>query len=268
MGIFAFVGQCLAAKEMEGIDLDSKERLVAHRQVLKRKPMLKDVFSEFHHQFMMLDEKFFGGAQGSRIELGAGVYPVKETYHDVLATDIVPSAEHDMVLDAQDMDLDPSSVRAIYGANCFHHFPEPGKFFSELERVLRPGGGAILIEPYYGPLASVMYKHLFSVEGFDKTMDGWDTPATGPASDANQALSYVVFNRDKAQFEEKFPELELVYQKPLHNYMRYFMSGGLNFNSLLPGFLAGPLRVCEFLLRPVAGLFALHQIVVIRRKLK
>ena len=60
--------------------------------------------------------------------------------------------------------------------------------------------------------------------------------------------------------------LEIVYQKPLMNYIRYFMSGGLNFTSLVPGFMETPLRLLEFLMIPVAKLFALHYVIVIKHK--
>jgi len=266
MSFFSSIGAFLSAKEMDGVDINSEDRLVAHRIVLKKKIMLRNVFSEFHDQFMNLDIKFFSDVLGLRLELGAGVCPIKDSYSDVLSTDIVASDDHDIVLDAQSMNLADASVRAIYGSNCFHHFSDPDEFFSELNRVLSSGGGAILIEPYYGPLASIMYQHLFSEEGFDKKMNGWKTPSSGPASDANQALSYVVFKRDLSIFNQKYPDLEIVYQKPLMNYMRYFMSGGLNFVSLVPDFMEVPLRAIEFLMAPFAKFFALHHVIVIRHK--
>ena len=41
-----------------------------------------------------------------------------------------------------------------------------------------PGGGVLLIEPYYGPVASVVFKRLFASEDFDTTMPGWRNDAT------------------------------------------------------------------------------------------
>jgi SAM-dependent methyltransferase len=266
MSFFSFIGSALSAKEMDGVDLNSEDRLVAHRAVLNKKRILRNVFSEFHDQFMNLDIQYFANSSGLRLELGAGVCPIKGSYAEVLSTDIVASDDHDMALDAQSMGLEGASVRAIYGSNCFHHFSDPDKFFLELTRVLSSGGGAILIEPYHGPLASLMYKHLFSVEGFDKKMKGWKTPTSGPASDANQALSYVIFKRDISLFNQKYPELTIVYQRPLMNYMRYFMSGGLNFTSLVPQFMEMPLRIFEFLMIPLVKIFALHHVIVIKRK--
>jgi SAM-dependent methyltransferase len=261
-----FLKKLLMEKEVLSLDINAPERLKVHRAILHRKPMIRNVFIEFHHEFMKLDRQFFGETRGLRVELGAGVCPIRNSYPEVLATDIEQSPIMDQVLDAHNMDLQPESVRAIYGQNCFHHFSHPSAFFSELVRVLTPGGGAILIEPYYGPVAGLIYKHLFASEGFDKLAPVWVTNTEGPMGLANQALSYIVFMRDRKLFDQKFSQLEIVYSKPLTNYLRYFLSGGLNFRALVPRIMEAPLMGIEFLLSPLAWILALHHVIILRRK--
>ncbi len=257
----------LALPELSRVDVDGHSRIDVHGTVLSRKPMLRNVFAECHQLFMELDRKHFGSTEGLRIELGAGVAPVKDTYPEVLATDIVTAPGLDLIIDSQDMDLDTSSVRAFYGQNCFHHFSDPDAFFRELTRVTKPGGGAILIEPFHGPVASVLFKHLFASEIFDKNQTTWKTPqSSGPMYGANQALSYIVFKRDAFELSQKYPSLEIVEQKPLDNYVRYLLSGGLNFRSLVPSWSEGALRGIEAVLRPAAGWLALHHVVVLRHR--
>lgn len=251
--------------DMEHVDVDGADRLLAHERVLANKPMLQKVFADFHHTFRRLDECFFSG-NGERIELGAGVAPIRNSYPDVLATDVVPGDQLDRTLNAQEMDLAEASVRSIYGQNCFHHFPEPNRFFAELQRVLVPGGGAILLEPYYGPVASWMYPRLFSTEGFDKTFPSWETPATGPMNGANQALSYLVFVRDRAIFETKFRDLEIVHQECCTNHFEYLLSGGLNFRQLVPNWLVPLVRFIQRLGLPFNRWTALHHVIVVRKR--
>ena len=255
----------LSDPSLKALDVDGPERLDLHEKVLARKPMLQEVFIEFHHAFHDLAERYFK-VSGLEIELGAGIAPMRNSYPAVLATDIVATAHLDMALNAEAMSLEDGSVRAFYGQNCFHHFPHPGRFFSELQRTLKPGGGAILIEPYYGPFAGFMYKRLFASEGFDKHFPSWDTPSTGPMNGANQALSYIVFVRDRARFEREYPDLEIVHESVCGNYPRYLISGGLNFRQLLPDVLIPVIKGLEKLLYPVRRLLALHHIVVIRRR--
>jgi SAM-dependent methyltransferase len=169
-------------------------------------------------------------------------------------------------VDAQNMPFEDASIRGIYGINCFHHFPDPDKFFKELERVLVKNGGCVLIDPYYGTVAKRFYKKIFDQETFDMTQKKWSNSALGFMNNANQALSYIVFIRDKKEWEKKYPGLEIVYQKPLNNYMRYLLSGGLNFRQVLPSFFSPVIRFFEFLFSPVNSIFALHHIIVIRKK--
>lgn len=255
----------LCEKETLHLDVDGADRMAAHRAVLDRKPMIRHVFEEFHRECLRLDAELFGDTPGLRVELGAGVCPIRRTDPDVLATDVVPADDLDRVLDAQAMDLPDGSVRALYGQNCFHHFPDPAVFLAEATRVLHPGGGAILIEPYHGPLARLLYKRLFASEGFDMSAPGWITAVDGPMHGANQALSYNVFRRDHERFERDFPALRLVHARPLPNALRYFLSGGLNFKSLVPRVLDGPLRAVEGALRPLSRLTALHHVLVLQK---
>ncbi|WP_250962194.1 methyltransferase domain-containing protein [Pseudomonas sp. CG7] len=226
--------------------------------------MLREVFVEFHHGFHRLADRYFK-VEGLEVELGAGIAPMRDSYPEVLATDIVATEQLDMALNAEAMSLGDHSVRAFYGQNCFHHFPHPEQFFTELERTLKVGGGAMLIEPFHAPFAAFLYKRLFKSEGFDMHFPSWETPSTGPMNGANQALSYIVFVRDRQAFERKHPGLEIVHQEICGNYLRYLVSGGLNFRQLLPDALIPVLKLVEKLLHPMRRLLALHHIVVIRR---
>jgi len=83
---------------------------------------------------------------------------------------------------------------------------------------------------------------------------------------ANQALSYIVFVRDRAEFERRFPALELVGSRPLGNYVRYLASGGLNFRQLVPNASAGLLKRLEAAIARANRRLALHQVIVLRRR--
>lgn len=257
----------LSDPSLENMDVDGQDRLAVHSKMLARKRMLREVFSEFHHLFHKLESQFFT-AEGIKAELGAGIAPMRDSYPDVLATDVVFGSHLDGILNAEDMDLDSGSVRVFFGQNCFHHFPHPDNFFSELERVLAPGGGVILLDPYYGPFAAFLYKRLFRTEGFDKHYPSWETPVIGPMNGANQALSYIVFVRDRAEFERKHPTLKIVYQKPNGNYLKYLLSGGLNFRQLLPDVLSPLVDFTQWCMSPLNRWLSLHHTIVIRKEAK
>lgn len=261
-----FLLNLLRDPSLAAMDVDGEERLYLHHEMLRKKRMLREVFTEFHHLFKSLADRLFP-VSGLDVELGGGVALMRDTYPEVLATDAIPAPHLDKVLDAEDMDLPDGLVRVFYAQNCFHHFPHPDLFFAELERTLVPGGGAIILDPYYGPVASFMYKRLFKTEGFDKTYPSWETPTTGPMNGANQALSYIVLVRDRAEFQRKHPSLVIVHEQQVDNYLKYLFSGGLNFRQLLPDWMTGAVTVAEKLLSPFNRWLALHHVIVIRKSI-
>lgn len=254
----------LRHREMDKIDVNGGARLEEHRKKLMSKPMLGEVFVHFHDQFRKLDHQFFNGA-GLELELGSGIAPMRDSYASVLATDIMKAPHLDRVLNAEAMELEGGSVRVFYAQNCFHHFSKPRLFFDELERTLAPGGGVILLEPYYGVFASFLYKRLFKTEGFDKTYPSWETPATGPMHGANQALSYIIFMRDRAEFEQKYPSLRIVHHRLDRYYLKYIFSGGLNFKQICPDKLSPVLALLQICLRPLNRWLALHHVIVLQK---
>jgi SAM-dependent methyltransferase len=257
----------LSEPRLRDVDVEGDERIELHRDILLEKRLLREVFEEFYRLCVALDEEHFSG-RGQRVELGAGTSLFKSLYPEIVSTDIKAAPHLDMVVDAQEMPFPDSSVRAFYAINCFHHLPAPQKFFAELERTLEPGGGCVLIEPYHGPVAARFYERVFDTEHFDKSQAAWDEHGgeMGAMRGANQALSYIVFRRDLREFERMFPGLEVVLQRELHNYLRYLLSGGLNFRQLAPGFAAPLIRLSEFALSPLGKALALHHVVVLRRK--
>lgn len=266
MNLFKKIRNYLNEPRLKGIDPDSNELLVAHSRILFEKPMMKAVFREFYDVCINFDNKYFKG-EGKRVEIGAGVSFFKKIYPEILTTDIKNAPNLDLVVDALNMPFENKSIRAIYGINCFHHFPDPEKFFRELDRVLTTGGGCVLIDPYYGFIAKRFYSKIFESEGFDMTQKIWTNELLGYMNGANQALSYIVLKRDLDKFHRLFPNLEIIIQKPIDNYLRYLFSGGLNFKQILPTFTSPLIKIIEFTLKPINKIFALHHIIVIRKKL-
>lgn len=256
----------LIEPEVSSLDINSEERFHAHRSILNRKKIIRRVFDEIQFEMQRLNQVYFKDVSGLEIELGAGVYPMKENFKNVLATDVEKGPLIDKVMSALDMDLPDQSVRVLYGQNCFHHFPDPELFFTECQRVLKKGGGVVLVDPAYTWLSGLLYPRLFKTESYDKNMKGWKNEAHGAMYGANQALAYIVFVRDFDLFQQKFPDLKIVHSDQLTNYSRYLLSGGLNFRPLIPSFLEPLAQFFESAFRPLRKIFGLHQVIVIQKQ--
>jgi len=248
-----------------GFDPDTVERLLAHDEVLQSKPEIVEVFQEIHHEFLALEAEHSRCSASTRVELGSGIFPLSNTDPDVLASEVVAEASVDLVFDGTRMPFADQSVSTLFLQNVFHHFGEPTEFFDEALRVLPPGGLVVLFEPYHGLASQLMYPRLFATETFDKKMPGWSVQTDGPMVGANQALSYIVFVRDRSQFERRFQDLEIASARPFTNWPRYLASGGLNFRRILPRKAFPALKALEPRLGRVHEILGLHQFIVLRR---
>jgi SAM-dependent methyltransferase len=245
--------------------VDSPEYFFAQEAVIAKKESIRRVFrADYSHCFGL--EKRYLLTGGMRLELGSGPGFVKDLDPGIVTTDLKPGPRIDKLLDAQSMDLADGSVSTVFAFNVFHHLDDPATFFHELERVLIPGGGAIMLDPYHGPVARVVFKHLFRTETFNMKQMDWKRPRAGAMSGANQALGYVVFHRDLEKFRGEHPGLELVHKEVLNNYFSYLISGGINFRQLLPDWAFGAVRLVERMTSPMRGFFGIHQVVVIRKR--
>jgi SAM-dependent methyltransferase len=246
--------------------VDSSDCTAAHRQVLRAKPLARRVFERFYRQCRALDEAFFGRATGVRWEIGSGAGFMSELYPDVITSEVKPVPFVALIASGDRLPVADGALRAVYAINVFHHLADPRAFLRELCRVLSVGGGVVLIEPHHGWLARRLFKRLHASESFDMSADDWESSReAGPMSLANQALSYVVFRRDRAVFAAEFPELEIVADRP-HTHLLYLLSGGVNYRALAPAWSGAAIEWLERLLSPLAGVLALQHSIVIRRR--
>lgn len=252
---------------VRGVDVDDNALLDIHAGILREKPLLRSAFGTFYRDMMNLCDRLLK-VSGMEVELGSGAGFFKSMRPELITSDIRKGAHIDIALNAEKMSLPDNSVRCIYAINVFHHLPDPDRFFSELCRVLRPGGGCILIEPHGGFGSALLHRHLHSDERFLPDAKNWQTIGIGgPLSGANQALAYIVFERDIERFNNLYgKQLEIAYQGYTLNAMRYFLSGGLNFRQLLPSAFEPLLRTLEFIGKPLARYWSFHQVIVIRKR--
>ena len=115
-----------------------------------------------------------------------------------------------------------------------HHIPNVRRFLSEASRCLRIGGKVLMIEPWVTPWSRIVYTYLHH-EPFDAEVKDWSFSSSGPLSDANIAIPWMVFKRDRQTFESEFPELRILEIKPFLPF-RYVVSGGLALRNIVPGF--------------------------------
>ncbi len=210
--------------------LGDDARTNEHREIILRKKFLKNLYKEW---YLMFKSRLEGVPEGKFIEIGSGGGFIKEYIPQVITSDITQFPWTDETYSALNIPYADNTASAIFMIDTFHHLPDARKFLSEVNRILKPGGKMIMVEPANSRWGSFIYKN-FHHEPFDATA-GWTIPDSGPLTGANGALPWIVFARDRNLFEQLFPTLKINLIK-YHTPLRYLLSGGVSYKGLMPGF--------------------------------
>jgi SAM-dependent methyltransferase len=243
-----------------GLDLDAPETTLLRRQVIHQKPFLHQIYREWYQG---LAAALPGSRAGLALELGAGGGYMKEWIPNLVASEVFFLSQLDLVADGLALPFPSGSLRAIVMTNVFHHLPRPRRFLEEAQRCLATGGVIAMLEPWVTSWSRWVYSRLHH-EDFLPDVAGWELPAGGPLSTANNALPWVVFERDHSQFEQDFPSLhirEITLMMPF----RYLVSGGVSLRSLAPGWSFTAWSALEKLLAQQMPHLAMFARVVIER---
>lgn len=249
-------------KKYKTTNFDSDASFQTAADALRNKKCLHDIYVEMYHEMMQLKRKYLKVNSRKVLELGSGGGFIKDIYPKIITSDVTKVNHVDLVVDAQQLPFQDNELDAIFAVHVIHHIPDITKFLKEAIRTTAPGGGIVLVEPYWSPVAKFLYKHVHP-EPFDENAKSWTLEQGGPMSGSNQALSYILLKRDRKEFQEKFPELELVYDRPF-GCVRYMATGGLWLKPKLPSFLFTVLKYVEMLCQPLMGLIGIHHIFVLR----
>jgi hypothetical protein len=166
------------------------------------------------------------------LEIGSGAGYLNQCIPNVIASDILQVPMIDLVCNALHLPFGKERLSGILMTNVLHHLPDPRLFFAEAGRCIETGGTIIMIEPWNNAWARFVYTYLHH-EPFDPRAEEWRCEPGKPLSSANDALPWIIFSRDRAQFESQFPEWRIEVILPMMPLV-YLFSGGVGFRGLMP----------------------------------
>jgi SAM-dependent methyltransferase len=215
---------------MKGQDPEAPESIEQRRAMIQNKPIVKMVYNGWYQSIV----NELPNIDGDTLEIGTGAGYLKDHIPVLICTDINKSAYIDCVLDAAQLPFSDNCFRAIILVNVFHHITKPEDFLTEVTRCLAPEGKLIMIEPWMTSWSRLIYRYLHQ-EPVDTTRKNWALPKEGPLSDANVALPWIVWHRDRTEFPIKFPALSNQSIELMMPFS-YLLSGGITLRSLVPQF--------------------------------
>jgi SAM-dependent methyltransferase len=234
---------------------------VDYRALWKSKPGLRAVYSDIYRRMLAQT------VPGPILEIGGGSGNFKSFVPSAISTDITPAAWLDVVCDAQRLPFANESFANVVMVDVLHHVQYPIKALRELERVLIPGGRAILCEPAITALSEPFYRH-FHPEPVDMFTDPFKSGAITAEKDpwdSNQAIPTLLVGRFRGRLASVLPSLQLR-GIDWFSFVAYPLSGGFRPWSALPAFIARPLLTVEWHLRKLIGPFAAFRLLAVYQK--
>jgi SAM-dependent methyltransferase len=238
-------------------DIDDPRQTVFHSQIIQSKPFLKKIYREWYQNFIEVIPSL---PNGKMLEIGSGGGFLKDLIPNVITSDIMPLPTCDMTFSAENLPFKSGDLSAIFMVNVLHHIPNPANFFKEAEEKLALNGVIIMVETANSYLSKFIYKN-FHHEPFDENA-GWLLDSKGPMSSSNQALPYIIFQRDRSKFETQFPLLKIQSIK-YHTPIRYILSGGVSRKAFVPDFTFSFFTALEKIISPINGIIGMFETVKI-----
>jgi SAM-dependent methyltransferase len=251
--------QWLAHPLTKGLDINDPRTTLLRRRIIREKPILNEIYLDWYRSI----NRSLPNGNYPVLEIGSGASFLHDFISDLIPSDIFLVDGINAVLDGHQLPFKNESLQAIVMTDVFHHLPNPRRFLQEATRCIRQDGSVIMIEPWVTAWSTFIYTK-FHHEPFHPEAKGWEFPASGPLSGANGALPWIIFERDRKNFEQEFPQLRIESIKLMMPFI-YLASGGISTREIIPGFFYKSLRYLEKLLLPSIQKSAMVAFILLRR---
>ena len=250
----------LAHPLTKGLALDDPRTTQHRRRILQGKVFLQQIYREWYRAIAAA----VPAGPEPVLELGAGAGFLSAFIPGLITSEVFYCPGVSLVLSALQLPFAPGSLRGIVMTDVLHHLPRPRRFFVEATRCVRPGGVIVMHEPWVTSWSRLIYQRLHH-EPFEPEAPDWTFPPSGPLSGANGALPWIIFQRDRTQFEREFPEWEILAITPTMPF-RYLVSGGVSLRILIPGWSFALWAGLEQAVQPWMDSLAMFAQIVLRRR--
>jgi SAM-dependent methyltransferase len=242
-----------------GLNLDDPRTTLLRRDIIRRKRFLRQIYEEWYATIV---DALPNGDQPV-LELGSGAGFLADSIPGLITSEISFCVGTKLAADGQHLPIADNTLRGIVMTNVLHHLPNVRLFFREASRCVQAGGVIVMLEPWVTSWSSLIYRQLHHEPYYPEAAQ-WEFPAGGPLSAANDALAWIVFQRDREQFRRDFPQLRIVRIR-LCMPFRYLVCGGLSMRDLVPIWTFGWWRAIEDALKPWMNHWAMFAHVVLQR---
>jgi SAM-dependent methyltransferase len=218
----------LAHPATRDLGIDDPRTTERRRGIIQSNKFLWRIYDEWYRSIVTR----IPDGRGSVLELGSGGGFLTKYVPGLITSEVFRCPDLQVVLDARQLPFSAGSLKAIVMVDVLHHIPDNRAFLKEAQRCLRSGGSIVMVEPWVSTWSRLIYANLHH-EPFVPEAKDWTFPSAGPLSGANGALPWIIFQRDRREFESLHPELRIQAVQPFMPF-RYLVSGGVSMRPLMP----------------------------------
>lgn len=238
----------------KNIDINDPRVTHLRRRIIQEKPFLRKIYQEWYTAIATA----LPSGDEPVLELGSGAGFMKEVIPNLITTEIFHCPNIDAVVDGQRLPFADNVLRGIVLTDVLHHIPQSRLFFAEATRCVHTSGVIVMIEPWVSSWSRLIYSKLHH-EPFCPDAKEWECPSSGPISGANGALPWLMFERDRIQFEREFPQWHIYKVEPFC----YLISRGVSMRNLIPGWTFVFWRGLESIFQPWMKLWAMFALIIL-----
>ena len=227
----------------------------------EKKKSLRLIYQDLYQQMAQFS------LPGFSLEIGGGIGNLELPQGDILRIDIQKSPGVQVVADAHYLPFCNGAFSNIYLFDVLHHLECPLVFLAEAQRVLRPGGRVIMIEPGITPLSHLLYR-MGHEEPVDLTWHPKEFCKPNPKKnpyESNQAIPTLLFNKYHAFMGRAGISMRVLENRWL-SLFAYPLSGGFKSWSLIPSSWVRPILKFERWLLPKVGNKMAFRLMIILEK--
>ena len=247
---------------LANLEIGTPEWFLAQRQLIDSKPLVNRCYRLWYSLLLRDADSVPDPRSSAIVELGSGGSFLAELRPGILRSDVT-EGNVDAIFDGRALPFRANSVRALLLTHVFHHIPDVAAFLKEAQRVLIPGGVISMVDCTHTPFARFFFRR-FHPEPYDDRTAKWDFTPGHTMLDSNQALTWLVFFRDRHRLASVAPDLVFEQWRYLP-WLSYLLSGGVNLPSFIPKPLAPLFRAADTVLKPLDPLFAVHWHLTVRK---
>jgi SAM-dependent methyltransferase len=234
--------------------------ILLNKSYWEKKPGLR---KSYYHLYQKIESQITDKSPGLTLEIGSGIGRIKDIIPYCTTSDIFQNPWLEKTENAYQISYPYQSLSNIILFDVWHHLEFPIAFLKEAERVLKPGGKVILMEPDMSWIGRFIYGNFHHEPlAFQHEFD-LATIAKQNTYFAAQASAWRFFVKKELPINLdhwKKPSIKRIVS------FAYLASGGFSGPSFYPAFSYPIIKVIDKLLGLFPSLFSARLLVILEKR--